>query len=38
MDQRYGPDSVESCMVVRCESMYGTDGVELCNVVRCEVM
>jgi hypothetical protein len=38
MDQRYGPDGVESCKVVRCESMYGTDGVGLCNVVRCEVM
>jgi hypothetical protein len=34
MDQMYGPDGVESCMVVRFELMYGTDGVELCNVVR----
>ena len=39
MELIYGPDGVDSCMVVRCEVVYGTDGVESCMVheVRCRV-
>ena len=38
MEQMYGPDGVESCMVVRCEVVYGPDCVESYMVVRCEVV
>ena len=38
MELMYGPDGVDSCMVVRCEVVFGTDGVESCMVVRCEVV
>ena len=38
MEHMYGPDGVDSGMVVRCEVVYCSDGVESCMVVRCEVM
>jgi hypothetical protein len=38
MEEMYGPDGDDSCMVVRCEVMYCSDGVESCMVVRCEVV